>query len=178
MLFAQLAIEYINTSHYQVCQYQSFPTSNSTADISATRKAFFNSMRKFSILRFPNSPITQLRRFSSSSPLCSFAYVCSCLMIEIGYGFFIYHPVCVCIRGFYFIAPNLLFKQEKRFENLWNCVLPERMIFFSFCLRWRWGWQEEKKEKIIADKFSLLETILIGFFIMLVLWRETMLFFK
>lgn len=24
--------------------------------------------------------------------------------------------LCVCIRGFYFIAPNLLFKQEKRFE--------------------------------------------------------------
>jgi hypothetical protein len=63
-------------------------------------------------------------------------------MIEIGYGFIrLYsallfcgflslpehcysHPLkssssllCVCIREFYFIALNLLFKQEKRFER-------------------------------------------------------------
>lgn len=177
MLFAQLAIEYINTSHYQVCQYQSFPTSNSTADISATRKAFFNSTRKFSILRFPNFPITQLRRFSSSSPLCSFAYVCSCLMIEIGYGFFISSCVCVHSRILFYCTQSLIQTRKAIWKSMKLCS-PWEDDFFSFCLRWRWGWQEEKKEKIIADKFSLLETILIGFFIMLVLWRATMLFFK
>jgi hypothetical protein len=103
------------------------------------RKAF--SISGSSLCFAPNSVITQ---FSSS---VDSLLMCSCLMIEIGYGFIrpcsallfcgfslsfpkalpelssakvvLILPIflCVCIREFYFIALNLLFKQEKRFER-------------------------------------------------------------
>ena len=76
--------------------------------------------------------------------------------------------LCVCNREFYFIATNLLFKQGKRFEILWNCVFLDVRVFWS-----RKKKSRERKEKIITDKFSLLETILIGFFIILVLWEKS-----
>lgn len=74
--------------------------------------------------------------------------------------------LCVCIREFYFIALNLLFKQEKRFENLWNCVLLREKLFFLLFGLLDGREQNIKAREDYTDKFSLLETILIGFFLL------------